>query len=393
MENIASVNCAAVERRGKTSRSETGVLPLLSVRSAPSAASGICVLTAGSTALRIVRAAGDVAARLPAQPQACAWSAGGECIVVGDAGGALHFVDAATGDVLLSQPLASSGVEFSRIVAPAASEQLLVLERSGRLHRFAGVDFSALRAAARDGDRDEMRRVKARITCVQSTVGDAYSVPVDMQAAVRQRKLFTFVAASGSGAFAGITAWECALDAPQGTPPRKVDAARPAQLGGEPMRLCLAGDQRQWLFVLTTTGTVTWWKLSTSSGKGVRLAKLGQWDGGALRADASCVAPTIVDFNCCPPAGEGDASDESGSSGGGAPVARLALKTRAPARVYVVQVAAARPERPVCVGAFHALGSGAAAARSGDEFAIEGEFSLFTVRFYANSAHSLTRSP
>ena len=367
-ENIPASNCApAAKRSGKAAPSETGASPLLSVRSAPRLASGLCVLTAGSTALRVVRAAGEVAVQLPAQPQACAWSASGECIVVGDAGGALHFVGAATGDVLLSQPLASSGVEFIRIVAPESSEQLLVLERSGRLHRFAGVDFGALRAAARDGDRDEMRRVKARIACVQSTVGDARSVPVDMQAAVRQHKLFTFVAASGSGAFAGITAWECALDAPQATPPRKVDAARPAQLGGEPVRLCLAGAQRQWLFVLTTTGVVTWWKLSTSSGKGVRLAKLGQWDGGALRADASCVAPTIVDFDCCPPAEGSGASDESG---GVAPVAHLALKTRAPGRVYVVQVAAVRPERPVCLGAFHTLDSSAAAARPDDECTI-----------------------
>ena len=347
------------------------VSPTANVAAVLSETRGVTVVGVGRTARP------PLAVPLASAPQACAWSDGGECLVVGDSAGALYFVDAATGAALLSQPLAGgdASVEFCRIVvprcvsssssgAPSVHGQLLVLERSGRLHRFAGIEFGAIRDAAREDDRDALRRAKGRITCALSTVGDERSVPVDMQATVRQHRVITFVAASGSGAFAGVTAWSlsCGADAAS-KQPRKVDAARPAQLGGEPVRLCLAGAQREWLFALSSVGVMTWWKVNSSSSSGVRLAKLGQWDGGVLRSDAVSVAPTISD--CAPlsvwrSSGGGDADDSSGG------VLHLALQTTVPARVYVVRASVARPDRPECIGEPHTLTEDVSLAVSSD---------------------------
>ena len=78
------------------------VSPTANVAAVLSATRGVTVVGVGRTARP------PLAVPLASAPQACAWSDGGECLVVGDSAGALHFVDAATGAALLSQPLVRS---------------------------------------------------------------------------------------------------------------------------------------------------------------------------------------------------------------------------------------------------------------------------------------------
>eukprot|EP00043_Microstomoeca_roanoka_P018965 m.207694 g.207694 ORF g.207694 m.207694 type:complete len:2531 (+) comp16919_c0_seq8:206-7798(+) len=193
-----------------------------------------------------------------------AWGGDTEFLVIADAGGAVHLMDASTKRVLLSQVLLKPGsgdrfitVAFHRMQEQDAYE-FFVVTAHGRFFRFANVNLQQLRTCIANADLPGVKQVKSAISLQREQLLSAFDAKTEL-VGTTYAQFFT-----GEAVLMAWTQSELVLWAVSGTGLACMDTIDVHPFIGADIVAChhIHHDNNDYLLLLDSGGALSLWLAS-----------------------------------------------------------------------------------------------------------------------------------